>query len=230
MPDSLLIDKPYSVLYRKSKSARVLRLAVTSDSEITVFVPRFASSSFVERFLREKESWILKHLEKLQHLKDKRPSLSYEEGSVFYFLGQTFTIKYLSSKTSPILFKEGCVYFPSTSRIQLKLRRFLKERFQEIVEDRLPFFESKMNLFSKEVSYRVLKSRWGSCSSSGKLTFNILLLHCPLFVIDYVIVHELSHLKHMNHSSSFWKLVEKHDPNYKQAKLWLKQYGVLFIR
>ena len=75
------------------------------------------------------------------------------------------------------------------------------------------------------VTIRCQKTRWGSCSSKGNLNFNCLLMHVPIDVRDYVIIHELAHRKHMNHSKNFWKEVEIMIPDYKEKRKWLNTYG-----
>jgi predicted metal-dependent hydrolase len=78
-------------------------------------------------------------------------------------------------------------------------------------------------LHAKSFKVRKYKARWGSCNNRGELSFNCLLKMLPLWVVDYVIVHELCHLKHMNHSTRFWQLVEQYNPQFRLAKAWLKQ-------
>ena len=79
------------------------------------------------------------------------------------------------------------------------------------------------------VSIRAQKTRWGSCSSKGNLNFNCLLALCPEGVMRYVVVHELSHRRHMNHSKAFWSMVEEYMPDYKEQKLYLKRNGDLLM-
>ena len=82
----------------------------------------------------------------------------------------------------------------------------------------------KINIYNK-IYIRDQKTRWGSCSSKGNLNFNWRLIMAPLFIMDYIVVHELAHLVHPNHSRDFWKLVKKIVPDYKEKKEWLKIYG-----
>jgi hypothetical protein len=84
-----------------------------------------------------------------------------------------------------------------------------------------------MQLKYKQIRIKDISSRWGSCSGAGNLNFNWKLALAPKEVSDYVIVHELSHLRYLNHSSDFWNEVEKFFPEYKKSKKWLKEYGYL---
>lgn len=101
---------------------------------------------------------------------------------------------------------------------------------RKLLQARLPSLSQKVGVTYHRVSVRSQKTRWGSCSSKGNLNFNCLLALVPIEVFDYVVIHELCHLKHMNHSPEFWTEVEKHLPKYKACRKWLKETGNLFIR
>ena len=86
-----------------------------------------------------------------------------------------------------------------------------------------------MGITYGRVSVRKQKTRWGSCSSKGNISLNFLLVRAPKDVMDYVIIHELCHRRHMNHSSSFWRLVETFDPNYRTHRKWLREEGQILM-
>lgn len=89
------------------------------------------------------------------------------------------------------------------------------------IEERLAHFSERMGLAYGKVSVRDQKTRWGSCSSKGNLNFNWRLVFAPGAVLDYVVVHELAHLRELNHSRRFWKLVERFSPDYREHRRWL---------
>lgn len=95
----------------------------------------------------------------------------------------------------------------------------------EYIPKRVKYYAEKENFVYNKITIKNLVSRWGSCSTKGNLNFNCLLMLTPDYVIDYVVVHELSHLREMNHSEKFWAEVEKIMPDYQRAELWLKQNG-----
>ncbi len=101
-----------------------------------------------------------------------------------------------------------------------------KESARELVKSRLEFFNQHYNLEYKRISIKNQKGRWGSCSSKGNLNFNYKIVLLPLHLADYIIVHELCHLKEFNHGEGFWKLVEEKIPNYNQLKEELKRIRV----
>ena len=114
----------------------------------------------------------------------------------------------------------------------LKQKRLTKEDIEELADQALKIIPERVEHFAKQmgvdygrITIRNQRTRWGSCSSSGNLNFNCLLMLTPSDVIDYVVVHELCHIKEMNHSESFWNEVEKVLPGYKEAIKWLKDEG-----
>ena len=105
----------------------------------------------------------------------------------------------------------------------------LKATAKPIIEEKVRFFADKMGVEYEKITIRNQKTRYGSCTAKGNLNFNCLIMLMPEEIIDYVIVHELCHIKEMNHSHRFWKAVEDILPDYKERRKWLKLNGNLFI-
>lgn len=101
----------------------------------------------------------------------------------------------------------------------------LADQAVEYIPKRVNYYAEKENFVYNKITIKNLVSRWGSCSTKGNLNFNCLLMLTPDYVIDYIVVHELCHLREMNHSEKFWAEVEKIMPDYQRAELWLKQNG-----
>ena len=122
-----------------------------------------------------------------------------------------------------------CTHHPWLEK-QLKKRQSTPtiehSRFDEdVLLDRVDIWSEQMNLMPKKIRFNQAKTKWGSCNSNKTLTFNRSLLKAPLTIIDYVVIHELAHLKYMNHSKHFWSLVGEFYPDYKFARQWLKTHG-----
>lgn len=103
-----------------------------------------------------------------------------------------------------------------------------KGELQEIKEEiagRVRHYETVMGLTCGRIAIRDQKTRWGSCSSKGNLNFNYRLAYMPQEILDYVVVHELAHLRHMDHSREFWACVERYLPDYRERRKWLKEHG-----
>lgn len=123
-------------------------------------------------------------------------------------------------------------YAESTIDERGKLEKITFEQVKELADQaveyipkRVKYYAEKENFVYNKITIKNLVSRWGSCSTKGNLNFNCLLMLTPDYVIDYVVVHELCHLREMNHSEKFWAEVEKIMPDYQRAELWLKQNG-----
>ena len=110
---------------------------------------------------------------------------------------------------------------PLSSEEIKKLKKEARERLTELTE----YWAGRMGISYGRISIRGQKTRWGSCSSKGNLNYNYLLVLCPDEVAEYVVIHELCHRIHMNHSKRFWEKIEEFCPNYRQARKWLKQNG-----
>lgn len=111
----------------------------------------------------------------------------------------------------------------SVQKTALELRYF--EAAREYIPKRVAYYNAMTGGSYNKITIRSQKTRWGSCSSKGTLSFNWRLMLAPPAILDYVVVHELCHLTHMNHSAEFWNLVESVFPNYRAARKWLKEHG-----
>ena len=100
-----------------------------------------------------------------------------------------------------------------------------KKQARKVISERVAFYAQKMGVSYGKITIRHQRTRWGSCTSKGNLNFNCLLVCAPPEVLDYVVVHELCHRKHLNHSKAFWQAVETVLPDYKNRKNWLKEQG-----
>lgn len=105
----------------------------------------------------------------------------------------------------------------------------LKKRAQTIIPPKVEVYAKLLKVNFSNIAFRSQRTIWGSCTSRGNLSFNCLLALCPDDVIDYVIIHELCHRKHMNHSKNFWAMVERYCPEYRNQKAWLKENGCALL-
>lgn len=165
--------------------------------------------------------------------------MEYKNGGSLPYLGQEYVLeirKYLSYK-KPGVMLEGDKLVVLTAEtensvVEKAVLGWYANRAKSIIPKRVELYRRRMQEEIKCIRIKDVKSRWGSCSSKRNLNFNWRLVMAPMEVLDYVVVHELCHLKEMNHSKNFWRLVEEIQPDYKKHKNWLKecklieQYGV----
>lgn len=149
-------------------------------------------------------------------------------------MGNEFTSKIELSNDDNIYFEKDILIIKSRNLddtyIENLLSNWYKIQANIIVKDRVNKLAAKCSLFPTKSIIRNQKTRWGSCNSKKEIRLNWRLILMPYYVMDYIIIHELCHLKYMNHSKDFWSLVEKYDTNYKLAEIWLKENGINIMR
>ena len=148
------------------------------------------------------------------------------DGYSFLLLGENYKI-HLYEGGAIRLDNENKRLFLPKEKTEIRLISWLKENASRIFTLQTERYAAAMGLRYQSVAISSAKTRWGTCSSDGKIRYTYRLLFAPREVIDYVIVHELAHLKHMNHGKGFWALVESYIPDYKKRRKWLKDRSAL---
>lgn len=205
---------PYQIVIHR-EFRRSLKLEVLRDKTVKITAPRLMPKGMIEAFIKRKENWIFKRL--------SQPNApEWQHNTNITYLGQTYTLKFIEEKGNTVTF-EGSYLVVTSLSPQKTLLGWFKKRALDILEDRVDHFSKQMNLHPQSLRIKTMKSRWGSCSSKGNLNFNWTLVMAPLPILDYVVIHELAHLKHMDHSKKFWALVASHCITYKVSIKWLKE-------
>ena len=207
--------------------SRSIKIRIEPDGEVVVVTPKFVSKRKINKFVERSEAWINQHLTKLK----QRKSFGETENELMIFGKKYQKIIELNqlNKIGVKITENKIVINPienSSEKVSNEITRFLKSTAEKYILPRTKQLAEKMILKFNRVSLRQQKTRWGSCSSKKNLNFNWRLVHCSPQVIDYVIIHELAHLAHMNHSQKFWKFVEIFDPEYRKHRGWLKRHGL----
>lgn len=205
---------------------KTLSLEINHAAELILRTPLRASEKTIQHFIESKHDWIEKNLSRAKARVESIPQREFKNGELLPYLGTSYSIEIILNATSPLLFHNK-FYLAQEYRDKAKptFERWYRHQAYSIIHQRMHHFNQQMQLEFSSLKLNAAKTRWGSCSSNGRLNFNWRLIMAPLEVLDYVIVHELSHLKYMNHSSRFWHWVEKFYPNYDEQITWLKQYG-----
>lgn len=210
------------------------------QGQLIVRAPDYLSEAQVEAFVDSKKSWIEQKLALSKSVTESTtPLFNYRHGECLFIFGKerTLIVRSLTEQddikqTALLNENELVITLPHNEYVSSEQREYIKQHLQQWFNQQikqyvlkvLPLFEQQMQLYCQDIKFRIYKSRWGSCNSRKQLTFNSLLTMAPPYVIDYVIIHELAHLKYMNHSAQFWQLVAKHCANVDKAKSWLKKY------
>lgn len=147
-------------------------------------------------------------------------------GTLFYFLGKTYPLITKPLSYPPLSFDGTSFVLSKTHQGKAEdlFMSWYKREAIRLIRDRVEALSKQYNLKFKGVKITNAKSRWGSCNNKGGLNFSLKLVMAPPQVIDYVVIHELAHTVHHNHSQSFWVEVSKYCPNYKVERNWLKQH------
>lgn len=217
---SILINqKSISYNLRYSRKARYMRLQISRGSNLELVLPRGYELADAERFVRQKSDWISKHLRPAKDEKEKYLLLGKEIKIVQVY--EMFARKHK-------LILEGNelkIVSPTGSKIDIKkiYNIWIKNFAKACLPERVRSLANKYGFKINKVAIRNQKTRWGSCSAKGNLSFNLNLVKYRKEIVDYVIIHELCHLIEMNHSKKFWLLVEKVCLDYKILRKELKK-------
>ncbi len=205
-----------------------MALVISADATLTVRAPLTTPIEHIENFVREKSGWIIKNVERARSRPVARPR-QFVEGETFLYLGQSYGLR-LASSGRGVGF-DGVFWLPyQTTRPREAFVRWYKMQAAKVIGARVAAYAQRAGLSYKSIKITSAQRRWGSCSATGRLNFSWRLVMAPLSVIDSVIVHELAHLKHRNHSARFKAEVLAMMPDYKQRSAWLKENaGVLTV-
>jgi predicted metal-dependent hydrolase len=204
---------------------RTIALIVERDGTFTVRAPLRVPQAEIDSFVQQKVDWITRTREKI---KSAQPALKkqYTDGEIFLFLGSPFELKLVERQKPALQFKDGFTLTKSArEKGEAYFIHWYKERAFEVISERVKEYSQRHGFAPSQVKISSARTRWGSCSSTGTLNFTWRLVMAPLEVIDYVVAHELAHLRVKNHSRKFWKLVETICPDYKRHRKWLRENG-----
>ncbi len=191
---------------------------------LMVNAPLRVSEAEVRSFLNEKSRWIRTNYVKVMDKAEKARSLSVEEGGRVLYLGEELSVHVGGTHR---IFKIGNeISFPEGSSME-SYASWLKSRAKEYLTVKFRNRAYEMGITYRELRITGAKSKWGSCSETGKITLSWHLMMCPEECIEYVVIHELCHRLYMDHSKEFWAEVEKRMPDYKKHKKWLDDNSYL---
>ena len=209
----------------KRSHRRSLAVHIYPDLRVVVSAPKFLTESQIQRFIDEKREWIdrkLKHFAKLPPQRKKREFIT---GEHYPILGEDFALKIATSQQSQIqLGLQGIlIAAPTLKKAKSIFHEWYLNKATQVIQQRVTYYAQQLDVQPRSVTVKDYKGRWGSCKITGDISFNWRLIMAPLDVLDYVVVHELCHMKEHNHSKRYWAHVEKAYPNYKLAKKWLRE-------
>ncbi len=215
-------------LIRSRKRRKTLSLRIKADGKVVLSVPFYTPKGEIERFLEERGSWITRKVsEKERSIRESKKA--FLPGETFLYLGESYPLEVrepdhqrppLKLSFGKFILDQGCIKEASHLFI-----RWYKKEAQETIAERADYYSHRLRLFPKAIRITNAQSRWGSCSPDNRLSFSWRVIMAPLAIVDYILIHELAHIKEKNHSRSFWGYLESILPDYKWRRLWLKENG-----
>ena len=206
-------------------------------SELQVRVPAQLGDERVAAILQQKRPWIRAKVAQMQQLPPHRPR-ELVSGESFPYLGRHYRLKVQEGHAVGVCLSGGILRATvrpreqgeqRRARIRLYLERWYRNRALERLQEKTDRFARQMGVTPADVSVRTFRCRWGSCNSQGQVVFNWHIIKAPHPVVDYVVIHELAHLVHANHSADFWRLVQRHCPAFGLHRTWLKEQALRLL-
>jgi predicted metal-dependent hydrolase len=218
------------VVHIKQKGRKTYSLQFDYTGTLIVKTGMNLFGSHVKQILKKHKNWISEQYETLMKVFRKIKHVSIENNSTIPIFATNTRIYISNLDTDEVKMEYNGVSIKitkphnySAGQLRIDFLDFLKEIARTYITKRVQFFANKNSFTFNKIFIRSQKTKWGSCSSLSNLSFNYQLIFAPKKVIDYVIVHELCHLRQMNHSKKFWDEVKKALPNYTEYKDWLHQ-------
>jgi predicted metal-dependent hydrolase len=223
-PESMTLDvegRLIPVRLRRSVQARrmSLRLDAKTDSLVLV-LPGRTPVREGERFIQDHREWVRVRMARLP------PRLPFADGASVPLLGVEHQIRHRPDMRRGVWLEDGAICVSGDSAFLIRrVGDFLKEEARREIVPRAQEKALQIDTSIRRITLRDTRSRWGSCSSTGDLAFCWRLIFAPAWVLDYVVAHEVAHLRELNHSVRFWRLLAQLSPDAARAKAWLKIHG-----
>lgn len=218
----------YVIIRQKRKTAAI---KIEKDLKVVVKVPLYMRDNEVQDFILKYEKWVQESLDKKQKVKDNNDWILNKK---IMYLGEYKEINIQVvpyAKEIVILNDKGFKMITSGNEELMRkaMETFLKTRSKKLFSSITETYAQLVDVKFNKITIRKQETRWGSCSQNGNLSYNVKLMCAPMEIIEYVILHEVMHLRHFNHSLAFWDDIKEIMPDYKERMAYLKQFGHSFI-
>ena len=195
---------------------------------VQVVVPKTLSQQAIDDLIANKSNWIRQKLILQQSVPVSKPK-QFVSGESFTYLGRNYRLKVLPGQVEPVKLKHGYLHVtvPPDQKsdhrlIRQRLRDWYLHRAIDKLEQKSIKYSEQMGVQPTQIKVKEYKSRWGSCNSRGEISYNWKIIMTPHRIVDYVVIHELCHLIHHNHSPEYWHQVRSIVPDYQEKRDWLK--------
>ena len=222
-------DISFQVVRSRRRTADVI---IERDGSVQVRAPTWVNDDQIAEVVEAKRRWIYQNLAEWRCLNATRVLREYKNGEGFLYLGRAYRLQLVSDQVEKLLLKNGrfCLRRDLVDAGGIDLARaafqaFYSERGRERIRERVKYFAPKVGENPRAIEVRELGHRWAACSAERSLAFHWKCMMAPPTVLDYIVVHELCHFHHFDHTDLFWNEVDKVLPNFCERKEWLRKYG-----
>ena len=229
LPEVTLLGQSVKYELRQSDDATKPRIDVDIHG-VTVVIPR-SHEVHPEELLKDNAAWVIEKKEKYDTYREEIPKREFDEGAALPYLGGEREIvveRRPSSSVAETTLRLAKHHVEETS-VKRAVETLYRRKAREMFEERADHFAEEMSVEYEKIEVRNQRTKWGSCSTNGTLGLNWRLLMAPIEVIEYVVIHELAHLRESNHTEAFWSLVARQDPNYEEHSEWLDMHSTQLI-
>lgn len=219
---------PYALIRSRRKT---IAIHITKDATVEVRVPMKTSKADIDRFVASKADWIVDHLTQRKRRNEEAAAFALNYGATVLYRGAPYPIQARAGRKAG--FDGDCFYMPPdlpSDAIKASLIKTYKAFAKEILTEKTHEYAKRMAVVPAAIKINSAKTRWGSCSGKKSINYSWRLVMADDSVIDYVVVHELAHIREHNHSPRFWAIVENALPDYKQRQKRLKELQVKLSR
>ncbi|MFZ6720914.1 M48 family metallopeptidase [Undibacterium sp. Ji49W] len=229
-----ILIQDYLLEYDLQRSKRRSIGFLINEDGLRITAPRWVTVADIETAIHEKQSWILRKLTERRDRTQRQlePKMHWKDGAKLPYLGGEITLQIAPASVSGTHFlaDQGTliINLPSDAgeqQLKDRVQAWLQQEAKRVFNERLPVFAEKLNVRYQSMALSAATTRWGSCTSQGKIRLNWRLIHFSPMIIDYVVAHELAHLREMNHSPRFWATVQSVFPDFELARNKLRQHA-----
>lgn len=206
-------------------------IVVERDGTVSVRPPLNKSPEDIDKIVFSRRMWIYRTLAEWHDLNQSRVAREWVNGESFLYLGRHYQLSLEDTLNTPVLLKNGRFLLQKKlatdegKKAEQAFEEFYTRKGLHMIRKRVAYFAPKVGVNVGQLSVKDIGYKWASCKSNGDLSFHWKCMMAPLKILDYLIVHELCHNHHRNHTTEFWNEVDKVLPDYQERKEWLRQHG-----
>jgi predicted metal-dependent hydrolase len=216
------------IVIAKTERRKTVSIFIERDGSVSVLAPVTATDEIIETAIRAKEYQIYTKLAKWKELNQGKVKREFVNGQSFLYFGRNYRLAIVENQAVPLRLSGGNLQFDKKylSKADKVFKEFYKEKAEQKITERLKLIQNKFERKPTSVKVSELQNRWASWTPKNGLNFHWKCAMASVPVLDYIITHEMVHLKYPNHSAEFWNELDKKMPDFREHENWLKQNGV----